>query len=151
MLDHLLDGAKKMVPMVLLLCLAYTVLVCSYNHGIISNLVTAFADSIGINVGTTAIVGALTTLLHSDLYYTVAGGLVAIMNNVTDESLFGTFALTFQSIYGLVTMIAPTSLFVIFGLKYLDVPYTTWVKYLWRFILMLFLLVLLVLLVLALI
>ena len=38
-----------------------------------------------------------------------------------------------------------------FALKYFDVPYTTWVKYIWRFVLMLLLLVILVLLVLSLI
>ena len=65
--------------------------------------------------------------------------------------MYAAYALTFQSIYGLVSMIAPTSLLVIFAVKYFDVPYTSFVKYIWRFILMLFLLVLLVLLVLALI
>ena len=59
--------------------------------------------------------------------------------------------LTFQSVYGLTSIVAPTSFLVIFALKYFDVPYTTWFKYIWRFVLMLFLLVILVLLVLALV
>ena len=75
---------------------------------------------------------------------------MTMMNNVTDESMYSTYTLTFQTIYGLVSMVAPTSLLVVFAVKYFDVPYTSWVKYIWRFILMLFLLVLLVLLVLAL-
>ena len=76
---------------------------------------------------------------------------VPIMQNVSDESMYSTYVLTFQTIYGLVSMIAPTSLLVVFAVKYFDVPYTSFVKYIWRFVLMLFLLVLLVLLVLALI
>ena len=70
---------------------------------------------------------------------------------VTDESLYSVYALLFQSVYGIVSIIGPTSLLVIFALKYFDVPYTTWVKYIWRFVLMLLLLVILVLLVLSLI
>ncbi len=148
---NFVSGAKKMVPTVLLLCLAYTILVISYNHGLVANVITWFTDSLGINVGTTALVSALATLLHSDLYYVIAGGLLPAMNSVTDESLFATYAMTFQSVYGIVSLIAPTGLFVIFGLKYFDVPYSTWCKYIWRFVLMLLLLVLLVVLVMSLI
>ena len=150
-LANFVSGARKVVPMVLLVILTYAILVSAYNHGFMQSVITWLNDLVGINVGTTAIVTALGTLLHTDLYYTVAGVFMTLMNNVTDESLYATYALTFQTVYGLVSMIAPTSLLVVFAVKYFDVPYTSWVKYIWRFILMLFLLVLLVLLVLALI
>lgn len=144
--DNFVSGAKKVLPVVLLLSLSYVILIVSYNHGIVSNLITWLNDAIGINVGTATIVTFVTTLLHSDLYYSVAGGLLQ-MTGKASEGLLPILALNFQSIYGVVTMIAPTSLFVIFGLKYFDVPYTTWLKYIWRFALILVLLVLLVLLV----
>ena len=144
-------GAKKMVPTILLVVLTYAILVCAYNFGFMSSIITWLNDLVGINVGTASIISGLGTLLHADLYYTVAGVFMTMMNNVTDESLYSTYALTFQTVYGLVSMIAPTSLLVVFAVKYFDVPYTSWVKYIWRFILMLFLLVLLILLVLALI
>ena len=148
---NFVNGAKKVIPMILLVIMAYAILVSAYNHGFMQSIITWVNDLLGINVGTTAIVSGLGTLLHSDLYYTVAGVFMTLMNNVTDESLYSTYALTFQTVYGLVSMIAPTSLLVIFAVKYFDVPYTSFVKYIWRFILMLFLLILLVLLVLALI
>ena len=150
-ITNFVNGAKKVVPMVLLVVLSYAILVSAYNHGFMQSIITWINDLLGVNVGTTAIVSGLGTLLHSDLYYTVAGVFMTLMNNVTDESLYSTYALTFQTVYGLVSIIAPTSLLVIFAVKYFDVPYTSWIKYIWRFILMLFLLVLLVLLVLALI
>ena len=150
-LSNFVDGAKKVIPMILIVVLSYAILVSAYNHGFMQSIITLINDLLGVNVGTTAIVSGLGTLLHSDLYYTVAGVFVTLMNNVTDESLYSTYALTFQTVYGLVSMIAPTSLLVIFAVKYFDVPYTSWIKYIWRFILMLFLLILLVLLVLALI
>jgi len=145
------NGAKKMIPTVLLVVLAYAMLVCAYNFGFMSNVISWLDEVLGINLGTATIITSLGTLLHSDLYYTVAGVFVTMMNSITDESLYATYALTFQTVYGLVSIIAPTSLLVVFAVKYFDIPYTSWVKYIWRFILMLFLLVLLVLLVLALI
>lgn len=148
--DDFMSGAKKMVPMVCLIAITYAILVSAYNYGFMTNLITLVSDKIGLNMVTSILLSAIGTLLHSDLYYTAAG----VFSNITanaDESLLSTYAMTYQSIYGLVSVISPTSLFVIFALKYFDVPYTSWVKYIWRFVLMLFLLVILVLLVLSLI
>lgn len=150
-ISNFVKGAKKVVPMVLIVVLTYAILVSAYNYGFMSSVIAWLNDVVGINIGTASIISGLGTLLHTDLYYTVAGVFTTMMDNVTNESMYSTYALTFQTIYGLVSMIAPTSLLVVFAVKYFDVPYTSWVKYIWRFILMLFLLVLLVLLVLALI
>lgn len=148
---NFVSGAKKVVPIIFIVVITYAILVCAYNYGFVSNIITLIDETLGINLGTASFIVALGTLLHSDLYYTAAGVFMTMMNYVTNESLNATYALTFQTVYGLVSMIAPTSLLVIFAVKYFDVPYTSFVKYIWRFILMLLLLVLLVLLVLALI
>ena len=74
-----------------------------------------------------------------------------MMALIEDQSMLSTYAMAFQSIYGIVSIIGPTSFLLIVALKYFDVPYTSWVKYIWRFVLMLFLLVILILLVMALI
>ena len=150
-ITNFVSGAKKVIPMVLLVVLTYAILVCAYNYGFMSNIMTLLDKVVGMNLGTASIISGLGTLLHTDLYYTVAGVFTTMMSYVTDESMISTYALTFQTIYGLVSMIAPTSLLVIFAVKYFDIPYTSFVKYIWRFIIMLFLLVLLMLLVLALI
>ena len=151
-INDFISGSKKMVPMVFLVILSYAILVSTYNHGFVANIINWVSDTkLGINVVTTSLITMLGTLLHSDLYYTVAGVYSNIIAAVTDKSLMSTYAVTFQSVYGLTSIVAPTSFLVIFALKYFDVPYTTWFKYIWRFVLMLFLLVILVLLVLALV
>lgn len=150
-ISNFVNGAKKVVPMILLVMLTYAILVCAYNYGFMSSFITWLNDLVGMNIGTATIISGLGALLHTDLYYTVAGVFVTMMSNVTDESMYTTYALTFQTVYGLVQMIAPTSLLVVFAVKYFDVPYTSFVKYIWRFVLMLLLLILLVLLVMALI
>ena len=119
------------------------------NIGIIDDLSIDLNE--GLNVLTGTLISGLGSLLHTDLYYTVAGVYSTMIAQVTDESLYSVYAVLFQSVYGIVSIIGPTSFLVIFALKYFDVPYTTWFKYIWRFVLMLFLLVILVLLVLALV
>ena len=42
-------------------------------------------------------------------------------------------ALVFQTIYGLVMLIAPTSVFLLAGLSYLEVSYKAWLKFIWKF------------------
>lgn len=151
-INNFINGSKKMISTVFLVVIAYAILVTAYNHGFMTNVITWVSESkLGMNIGTATLISGLGTLLHSDLYYTVAGVFTTIMSSVTDESMYSVYTITFQSIYGLVSMIAPTSVLLIVALKYFDVPYTTWVKYIWRFILMLFLLVILLLLILALI
>ena len=52
-----------------------------------------------------------------------------------NESIYDSVAILLQGIYGIFSLVGPTSLILIFGLSYFDVPYTTWLKYIWRFIL----------------
>lgn len=151
-IDNFVSGAKKMVPAIFLVIITYDILVCTYNHSFMSTIMTWISETkLGINVFTASVISALGSLLHTDLYYTVAGVYSPLIGLVENESMLNTYAMTFQSIYGIVAMIGPTSFLLIVALKYFDVPYTSWVKYIWRFVLMLLLLVILVLLVMALI
>lgn len=145
---NFVSGSKKMLSTVFLVVLSCTILVCTYNHGFMGNIITWIAGTkVGLNIATTTIISALGTLLHTDLYYTVSGVYNNMITNMENNKLLVSTAINFQSVYGITSILAPTSFLVIFALKYLDVPYTTWVKYIWRFVLMLLLLVILVLLV----
>ena len=59
--------------------------------------------------------------------------------------------LCFQIIYGLMSIITPTSIFLIAGLVYLDIPYKKWISYIWKFFLSLLVLSLLILLIISII
>lgn len=133
-----LEGTKKALPTVCMIMLALTVLVCSYNNGFIETIITATKD---FNIAITALITLLGSLLHIDLYYTVAAVLSIFVSTYTDTSVYPVLAILFQSIYGLVSIIAPTSLLLIIGLVYYDIPYTTWLKFIWRLLLKLIILV----------
>lgn len=151
LITDMAEGAKKMLPTAALMMLAYCVLVCAYNNGFIETLISKVSGGDDIHFVVAALISMFGSLLHVDLYYTVAGVFTPILGVVTDEAMLDVLALSFQSLYGLINIVGPTSLLLIFALSYLDVPYTTWLKYIWRFILSLFIIIFAILLILALI
>ena len=84
---------------------------------------------------------AVGCILNVDTTWIMLGVFTPIVGLITDESIYPAVAVLFQGIYGIITFVGPTSLFLIIGLTYLDIPYTTWLKYIWRFILYLIILV----------
>ena len=151
LLSDMAEGAKKMLPTAALMMLAYCILMCAFNNGFIETLISKVSTNNDINFVVASLISVLGSLVHVDLYYTVVGVFTPIIGAVANESILDVFALAFQSLYGLISIVGPTSLILIFALSYLDVPYTTWLKYIWRFILSLFIIIFAVLLILALI
>lgn len=151
LISDMAEGAKKTLPIAALMMLAYCVLVCTYNNGFIETIISKVSTNGDIHFVVASLISMVGSLLHVDLYYTVAGVFTPILGVVTDEAMLDVFALAFQSLYGLVNIVGPTSLLLIFALSYLDVPYTTWLKYIWRFVLSLFIVIFAILLIIALI
>jgi len=152
MLDEFVSGMKKFLPVAVTATLAYAVLVCAYNNGFIETLINNAVDAMGsMNVFLSSVFTMLGSLLYSDIYYTAHGVFTPILSTISDEALYQVIALNFQTLSGLTMLVGPTSIMLIVGLKYLDIPYTTWLKYIWRFLLMLFILIFVVLMIIALI
>lgn len=131
-IENFTEGAKKVLPTVLLMTVAYTVLVCAYNNGFLEYIIAKYNT---FNFGVSSLLAFLGCLLNVDIFYIASGSFLPILNLVTDESIYASLAILFQGIYSIFSIVGPTSLILIFGLSYLDVPYTTWLKYIWRFIL----------------
>ncbi len=147
-IEGFVDGAKKMLPAGIMMILSFTVLVSAYNSGFVETIIKAAGerfDGIGLVLG--SIISMLGSLLNVDIYYTVSGTFSPIVAVISDEAILPVMALAFQSIYGLVSIIGPTSLLLILVLTYLDVPYTSWLKYIWRFVLQLFVIIFVILLI----
>lgn len=141
MIDGYRDGMKKMLPTVALVLLSLTILVCAYTNGFFEGIVSSYGK---FNYGISSLLVFLGCLLNIDTYYIVGGVFAPILNLITDESVYSSVAILFQGIYGIFSLIGPTSIILIFALSYMNVPYTTWIKYIWRFILGLIILLALV-------
>ena len=107
---------------------------------------TSAAVIIGLVDGFNPIVTALASFIGSfffnDLYYLLAS-LSSFVSGYkgTDLSVAG---LVIQSVYGVAMMIFPTSIVLISGLSLFDVSYKDWIKYIWKFALIILLIVLVV-------
>ena len=130
-----------MVPTAGLILIALTILVCTYTNGFYDGIITSYGK---FNYGVSSLLVFLGCLLNVDMYYIVAGTFSPILSLVTDETVYSSVAILFQGIYGIFSIVGPTSIVLIFALSYLNVPYTTWLKYIWRFILSLIILLALV-------
>ncbi|MBQ2872934.1 MAG: hypothetical protein IJE89_02935 [Bacilli bacterium] len=140
-IDSYKEGMKKLLPTTVIMMVAYTVLVSSYTNGFFEYIVTSYGK---FNYGLSSLLAFLGCLLNIDMYYIVGGVFSPILNLITDETVYASVAILFQGIYGVFSVVGPTSLILIFALGYLNVPYTTWLRYIWRFILALLILVALV-------
>lgn len=149
-MDGFLYGVKKMIPAAMIAILAYCVLVCSYNNGFIETIITNASESFGDNVIIHSLVTILGSILNVDLYYTSAGVFTSMVSSLTDSANLSVYAMMFQSLYGLVQIIGPTSILLIVGLSYLEVPYKTWLKYIWRFVVELLIVIIIILMIVSL-
>ena len=140
-IDNFAAGAKKLLPTVALITIAYTVLVCCYNNGFYEVIIKDYGK---FNYGVSSLLAFLGCILNVDTTWIVAGIFSPIINLITDESVYASVAILLEGIYGVFMLVGPTSLILILGLSYLDIPYPTWLKYIWRFILMLLILIALV-------
>lgn len=144
-MDGFMYGARKMIPATMIAVLAYTVLICCYNHGFIETIIKLVGETFGDNAIIHSLVTTLGSVLYVDLYYTSVGLFTTITSSLSESANLSIYAVMFQSLYGLVQVVGPTSLLLIIGLSYLEVPYKTWLKYIWRFVVALLIVILLVL------
>ena len=140
-IENFAEGAKKMLPAAALITVAYSVLVCAYNNGFFELIISNFGK---FNFGISSLLAFAGSILNVDTTWIVVGIYAPIIELITDESILPAVGVLLQGIYGLFMLVGPTSLVLILGLTYLDIPYTTWLKYIWRFILGLIILLTLV-------
>lgn len=140
-IDGFVEGMKKMFPTCALILLAYTILISAYTNGFFEGIVSTYGK---FNYSISSLLVLLGCLLNIDMYYIVGGVFSPVINLITDESVYSSVAILLQGIYGVFSIVGPTSLILIFTLSYMNIPYTTWIKYIWRFVLALVILLALV-------
>lgn len=145
MIEGAKDGIKEILP-VALIALAANILLLLMN--VDSNGYTFYNTIINqIIGGKFAIVPfsfatAIGSLLYNDFSYLLSS-LYGAFVNMNDK--YATIGFITQTIHGLVQLIAPTSVFLVAGLTYFKVPYTKWLKEVWKLILCLLVIVIILL------
>ena len=133
--DGFAKGAKKALLPALLVVLIYTCLVLTTYDPyqlVIYKFILGLTK--GFNIFTTGLVILISSIFNGDPLYAFYSVLPYFVSVVTDTNNYQLVALIFQAIYGIVTLVAPTSIPLMLTLAYTKVPYGSWLKYIWKFL-----------------
>ena len=135
-------GIKKVLPVAITAMLISIILVIMVTSGVnvtITNWIVSWAK--GFNIATISLASMVGSVLTSDFHYFVSTIAPVFTSAVTNSDLYGVLGLIMQSLFNLMMIIAPTSVGLIIGLYYLDIPFGKWFKYIWKVLLALFVIV----------
>ena len=141
-IEDINGGIKKVLPIALTAMLLSLVLVISVTTGInitmVNWIITLFKK---FNIATGILGSIVGSFFTADFYYYVQtiGSTFSLVFAESDYTVVIAFIV--QAIYYVVMFIAPTSVCLIIGLYYLNIPYNKWFKYIWKVLLTIFVLV----------
>ena len=139
-LSNVGEGFKSVIKPLALMTLAYTVFVFLYWSPIMPTIVNAFGTAFNPFIAT--IQAFIGSIFNTDLGY-LGYSLSYYIGSFTGKE-GSVMYLIYTTIYGLVMFITPISMFLIFGLSYLDVPYKKWISYIWKFVIAMLIILLLI-------
>ena len=132
-IEGIVDGMKKAVMPAMVMFLTYLVLIIVTYHPFQLHIARFFLEMTkGLNVITMTIVAMFASLFNVDSIYVAQSTLPYATSVVNDTALNPVMAVIFQSVYGLSMLVAPTSAILLGTLAYLEIPYTQWIKHIWK-------------------
>lgn len=133
MIDYAVEGLKKVIKPLIILLLVYTVFVFVYwNNSFtvtICHWITSFASEFNPFLATLS--AMVSGIFHIDFGF--AAYLLGEIFASTYSESFSVAMLVYVTIHALVQFVAPTSAILMLGLSYMEIPYTKWMKYIWKF------------------
>lgn len=130
---------KKVLPVAITAMLISVVLVIMVTSGINVTIVNVILKiTKGFNIATTTLATMVGSILTADFYYFISTVGTVFTATITNKDYYGVVALIIQSVYNLMMIFAPTSVGLVIGLYYLDIPYDKWFKFIWKLLLILF-------------
>ena len=140
------DGIKTMIKPVTIVIIVHVILIIGTYHPSYMFFVQHLNNLLnGFNLFIVSIITVLMTVFNVDINMFVQNIVMILGTNIIDKDFNAILSITIQTIYGLVSVISPTSLLLALGLSYMNINYKTWLKYIWKTILAIFILVLVIL------
>ncbi len=133
--DSFVEGLKEMLPVALLVIMANVLLytVNSSQTPFFQTIVNAF---VGISdkfnffvVGGISAIGSIIYSSYPYLLYALYDPMTSLYAN--DLSII---AITVQAVYGICSLLVPTSVMLVMGLKYMNISYKEWFRNAWKLI-----------------
>ncbi len=143
-IDSFISGVKKVLSVAAVMTLAMAVVIITAYHPVfptICSAVIGWMDTFNVvSVFLTSFLAVIGSVLNVEMVY-LSQSVLGFFGTVFSSST-SIIAVIFQAMYGLTMLVAPTSLMLILGLEYLDIPYTKWLKFSWKFVVELFVILL---------
>ena len=138
-LDGVLEGIKKSLPLGILIILVYSCLVITTYHPFqleIYKSLLGVVDKFNF-VGSLvlSLISVLASIFNVEPLYTFQSVLPYLATVITDTASYPAIAVIFQAMYGFTMLFAPTSLILMVVLSYLDISYAKWLKTIWKLLL----------------
>lgn len=143
-IDSYKDGAKKMLlPSIYVMFASIIFAVMVNSNTNISSTIVNFLLGLTekFNTLVVTLIGLVSSYFFNDFPYMVNGIYGAL--STYDANLYPLISIILNSTYGLAMLILPVSITLIAGLKYMDISYKEWFKYIWKFLLQVFVLIIL--------
>lgn len=136
------NGIKKILPVAITAMLISIVLVICVTTGInvtICKVILSITKE--FNIVTATIASIICSIFTADFYYFVSAVGSIFAATVGNQDYYGVVAFMLQSLYNFTMILAPTSVGLVIGLYYLDIPYNKWFKFIWKTLLALFIII----------
>ena len=134
LLETIANGIKKSLPYALILVLANVVLVAVYNSGFYTTVITS-VGAMKDSILSSSTISALSSVAYPDYSYASQFTLSTLATVISNTKIYVVLAFIFQAIYSLVLLISPTSILILMALRYENVSYKDWIKYIYKFFL----------------
>jgi len=134
-IDGFVKGAKEMLLpaiYVMFASIIFAVMVNSSSNisATISNFLFSLAEE--FNVIVVSLVGLVGSVFFNDFPY-LLNGIYGVLGDF-DAIVYPIIPVILNATYGIAMLILPVSITLIAGLKYMDVSYKEWAKYIWKFL-----------------
>ncbi len=132
-IENMFKGAGKLLPTAALIIMCYAVLYFAGNTFFYPTLAKYILGATSkFNLFFSSVSMILGSVTHVDMAYLVAYVIPQIAAQDANSTVI---MLLCQGIYGVTMLIAPTSVLLVLGLSYLEIPYKEWIKKTWKYIL----------------
>ena len=128
------EGFKKISYVIVVLLFVYAILIFSVMFPVVPVIVDWIATlAKSFNVLLAGIGACITSIFGVEMQY-VANLSAAYFAAMYAEQA-SALSIIFQSAFGLVSFVVPSSAILMMGLAYMNIPYKDWLKYIWKFFL----------------
>lgn len=142
------EGFKKIGKVVIILLVVYLILELNVMFPILPVIADWFANlTDGFNALITFISASVTSLFTVEMQYVVQ--LVGPYHTNAFADAANSMVIIFQTAFGFISFFAPSSIILMLGLSYLDIPYKDWLKFIWKFLVTILAVIIVIILIIA--